>query len=50
MSTDCYIGVSPKVPRKKFINIASKEEKEKFKKKMEQVIPNMSEEEFYIRL
>ena len=34
MSTDCYTsGFRPKVSQRRFVNIASKEEKEQFKKR-----------------
>jgi hypothetical protein len=35
--TDCYTnwGFSPKVPRMRFVNAVSKEEKGKFRKKLE---------------
>ncbi|MGB7637256.1 MAG: hypothetical protein WBL88_06755 [Nitrososphaeraceae archaeon] len=35
----------PKVPQKRFINIASKGEKERFKKNAKEIISNVSKEE-----
>jgi transposase len=37
-------GFSPKVPGKKFINAASKEEKEQFKKKTQKIISNRAKD------